>query len=73
MDGGFAIRNCPECGAYETLSEADFQRLGLWVACPDCRKPMKAQRVPDSNYGYVCDQRDKYLKLANPLPRWTDL
>ena len=73
MDGGFVTRNCPECGGYESLSEPDFHLLGLWVACPDCRKPMVAQRVPTSNYGYICEPCQNYIKLASLLPRWTDL
>ena len=48
MEGGFVTRNCPECGAYETLPETDFRQLGIWVACPDCRKPVTVGRVPNS-------------------------
>ena len=73
LDGGFVTRNCPECGGFESLPEIDFYRLGLWVACPDCQQPMIPQRVPNSNYGYVCEKCQSYLKLAALLPRWTDL
>src|SRR5437868_734518 len=61
MEGGFVTRNCPDCGAYETLPEADFRRLGIWVACPDCREPMTVGRVPNSNYGYICDRCKNYI------------
>ena len=73
MEGGFVTRNCPECGDYETLPEADFLNLGIWIVCPDCKKPMTATRVPKSNYGYICKSCDNYIKLATLLPRWSDL
>jgi hypothetical protein len=73
MRGGYVTRNCPECGGRESFSDLDFHRLGLWVACPDCKQPMIAQRVPNSNYGYVCVQCQSFIKLAALLPRWMDL
>jgi len=73
MDGGFVTRNCPKCGEKELLPEVDFKSLGLWVACPECKKPMVAGRLPLSNYGYICEDCDLGIKLADLLPRWTDL
>jgi endogenous inhibitor of DNA gyrase (YacG/DUF329 family) len=57
----FVTRNCPDCGGYESLSEADFHLLGLWVACPDCRQPMTAGRVPTANYGFICERCKNYI------------
>ena len=73
MEGGFVTRNCPRCGTMDLLPETDFQRLGLWVACPECKQPMSAGRLPFSNYGYYCKACDLSIKLASLLPRWTDL
>ena len=73
MEGGFVTRNCAHCGEKEFLPEGDFLRLGLWVACPQCKKPMTASRLPHSNYGYTCAACNLEIKLADLLPRWTDL
>jgi len=73
MEGGFVTRNCPECGRAESLPEADFLNLGLWVACPLCKRAMEPGRVPRSNYGYECQACDCYIKLAALLPRFSDL
>ena len=73
MEGGFVTRNCPACGGPETLPEADFMMLGLWVACPSCRAPMTPGRVPRSNYGYTCKTCDVYIKLSALLPTWDDM
>lgn len=73
MEGGFVTRNCPGCGDKNSLPEVDFLKLGLWVACPECKKPMVAGRLPLSNYGYTCEACDLGIKLADLLPRWTDL
>lgn len=73
MEGGFVTRNCPECGRADTLSEHTFRKLGFWVACPKCRGPMTATRLEYSNYGYVCEHCDIAIKLADLLPKWSDL
>lgn len=73
MDGGFVTRNCPKCGQRELLPEADFRALDLWVACPGCKQPMVPGRLPYSNYGYLCEGCNLGVKLADLLPRWTDL
>jgi hypothetical protein len=73
MDGGFVTRNCARCGAKDSFPEADFMRLGLWVACPVCKQPMTATRLHQSNYGYLCKPCDLGIKLAELLPRWTDI
>ena len=55
--GGYVTRNCPKCKHYENLSESDFKKLRLYVACPKCKKRMFAETLPytlNANYGYVC-------------------
>ena len=72
MEGGFVTQNCSECGSRDTVSEAEFRGLGLWVACPDCKKPMTKEMI-DKNYTFTCAPCDIYIKLATLLPRWEDL
>jgi ribosomal protein S27E len=45
MDGGFVTRNCPRCGNAGTLPEDVFEKLDLWVACPQCKARMTRQMV----------------------------
>ena len=40
MSGGFVTRNCPQCNRPESLPERTFKQLGLWVACPSCKRRM---------------------------------
>jgi endogenous inhibitor of DNA gyrase (YacG/DUF329 family) len=73
MEGGFVTRNCPTCGKFETLPEAVFlKELNLWVACPNCKRRMKPG-VVFKNYAFVCETCDIFVKLAELLPRWSDL
>lgn len=72
MEGGFVTRNCQKCGAKDTLPEDVFFNLSLWVACPRCKQEMAAQ-VIEKNYSYVCDKCQLFIRLADLLPRWTDL
>lgn len=71
-EGGFVTRNCSECGQFDTLPEAVFKRLSLWVACPLCQAPMKSGLL-FSNYGYQCKNCDIGVRLADLLPRWSDI
>jgi uncharacterized protein (DUF983 family) len=73
MEGGFVTRNCPQCGKSTLLPKADFLKLGLWVACPECRQRMVAGLLPSKNYGYTCAACNLGVKLADLLPSWTDL
>ena len=73
MEGGFVTRNCPRCAKKDTLPEDVFISLDLRVACPECKQPMEPGRLPYTNYGYRCDRCDLGIKLADLLPRWTDL
>ena len=73
MEGGFVSQNCTACGKPETLPEAEFLALDLWVACPECRRRMTPGRLPHANYGYICGSCDVAVKLAELLPRWTDI
>jgi predicted Zn finger-like uncharacterized protein len=73
MDGGFVTRNCPSCSARYSLSDDSFRALAIWVACPRCRLPMEAGRLPYSNYGYLCQSCQVSIRLASLLPRWTDI
>ncbi len=73
MEGGFVTRNCPQCGSRTTLThDAFFNEIDLWVACPDCKQPMKRDMI-DKNYGFVCEPCDVAILLAALLPRWEDL
>ncbi len=73
MDGGYVSRNCGTCGAKDTLPESVFlNELDLWVACPHCRQRMTAS-VVEKNYSFVCGSCELYIRLADLLPRWTDL
>lgn len=73
LEGGFVTRNCSKCGHYEMLTTPMFRGLHLWVACPECNRPMDAATLPDSNYGYECTVCDIGIRLADLLPKWTDL
>lgn len=73
MEGGFVTRNCPQCGARDTLTHgAFFKDVDVWVACPECRQPMKRDRI-DKNYGLVCESCGVGILLTAFLPRWEDL
>lgn len=72
MKGGFVTQNCSGCGKSNTLSEAEFRSLHLWVACPQCRKSMTAALVY-KNYGFECKACDVGIQLSDLLPRWEDL
>lgn len=71
--GGFVTRNCPRCNKFHTLTEHDFRKLNLWVACPKCKKRMTPEILYDKNYGYVCKNCDIGIPLYMLLPRYTDL
>jgi DNA-directed RNA polymerase subunit RPC12/RpoP len=73
MSGGFVTRNCPACNKSNTLSEADFKKLGLWIACPQCKRRMAAEILPDKNYGYVCSHCDLGIPLFALLPKYDDI
>jgi hypothetical protein len=74
MEGGFVTQNCSSCGNYVTLSAHEFlSQLDLWVACPRCKRRMRAGTVLKSNYGYSCADCDIAIKLASILPRWEDI
>lgn len=72
MDGGFVTRNCPQCGSKDTLPGYVFQNLDLWVACLQCKARMTPEIV-DKNYAFACHRCELYVRLADLLPRWTDL
>ena len=72
MDGGFVTQNCAKCGNSDSLKSEEFEALHLWVACPECRSRMAARMV-ELNYGYVCDECELSILLADLLPRWSDL
>ncbi len=72
MEGGFVTQNCSACGQFNTLSDAEWRLLDLWVACPECRKRMRAGMVA-KNYGFICPGCDIAITLASILPRWEDL
>lgn len=73
MDGGFVTRNCPQCGNKDdTLPRYVFEKLDLWVACPQCKTRM-APEIVDKNYAFTCRGCDLYVRLADLLPRWNDL
>jgi hypothetical protein len=81
MERGFVSANCPECGAKHSLTEPEFRGLGLWVSCPVCRGKMTADMLSAlrgtvrlaANYGYACFRCQKYVHLADLLPRWDEL
>ena len=73
MEGGFVTRNCPRCNQYESLSEATFLSLDLWVSCPECRRPMEPGRLAYANYGYTCKACSLGIRLSALLPRYEDL
>jgi ssDNA-binding Zn-finger/Zn-ribbon topoisomerase 1 len=55
MKGGYVTQNCVHCSfSSQTLTPSEFQRLNLWVACPECKSRMTAQTLPDKNYGFAC-------------------
>jgi len=72
MEGGFVTQNCSACGTQDRVSEDEFLRLSLWVACPECRKPM-VKEIVRKNYAFSCEACEGYIKLASLLPRWEDL
>lgn len=73
MERGFVRRNCPECGETTTLPEhVFFNKLDLWVSCPECKARMEKQKV-GVDYAFVCPKCDLYIKLAELLPRYYDL
>jgi hypothetical protein len=73
MQGGFVTRNCPRCNKPESLPEATFRALCIWVACPDCKTRMTPEVLPDLNYGYVCTPCAVGLPLFELIPRWEDV
>jgi hypothetical protein len=72
-DGGFITRSCPMCEFHQTLPEAVFRELDLWVACPRCKKRMEPNVLADKNYGYVCHLCNVSIALFELLPRYEDL
>ncbi len=73
MTGGFVTRNCPTHNIPMKLPEATFMKLGLWVACPRCRRRMSAQILQDQNYGYACGPCGLVIQLFKLLPLYSDL
>jgi len=55
------------------LSSSEFDRLDLWVACPQCRGRMEKTRLEYSNYGFQCGSCQLDIRLAALLPRWSDI
>jgi hypothetical protein len=72
MQGGYVTQNCSKCGGSDTLKQDEFRQLQLWVACPGCKGRMLATIV-DLNYAYCCDACDLNIRLADLLPRWSDI
>ena len=74
MKGGFITQNCSSCGAFaSTLTQAQFDQLEIWVACPSCRRRMEPARLPFSNYGFRCRQCEVVIQLASLLPRFSEV
>lgn len=73
MTGGFVTRNCPRCNRPGTLPFKTFKQLGLWVACPRCKRRMVALELPDKNYGFACGACDIGIPLFSLLPFYADL
>ena len=72
MTGGFVTENCSACGTAGRVSEDEFLRLVLWVACPECRQPM-VKEIVRKNYAFSCEPCGIFIKLSSLLPRWQDL
>jgi hypothetical protein len=72
MKGGFATANCCKCSQAWTIGRQEFERLDLWVSCPECRSSMKRDEFC-KNYGYSCIACDLFVKLADLLPDWSDI
>lgn len=73
MEGGFVTRNCPACGNSQTLPESVFlNELNLWVACPECKQRMR-RGMMFKNYAFICEKCQVFIKLAEFLPRWSDV
>jgi hypothetical protein len=65
---GFVQARSTRCGRLDTLAEAGFFALNLWVACPRCGLQMGPQRVFYDNYAYVCEPCDCTILLAEMIP-----
>ena len=72
MPGGFVTANCSECGERRRLNDHEFRDLGLWVACPQCKKRMHPV-VIDNNYAYSCHDCEWEVRLSDLLPPWSSL
>jgi len=74
MEGGFVMQYCCKCGKSDYLSEEEFQKLYLWVACPGCKVQMKRSKgAKRHNYTYRCDDCKWEIKLASLVPREADI
>jgi hypothetical protein len=74
MERGFVKCYCVKCRKDDTLSEMNFLKLHLWVACPDFKKQMQPPKgARRHNYTYQCTDRDWEIKLATLLPRAEDV
>jgi len=65
--GGFVMQSCSKCGKEQTISEQEFRKLPLWVACPECKQQMKPTFL-GKNYGYECQKCQLSIQLASLLP-----
>lgn len=73
MTGGFVTRNCPRCNHSDTLPQSVFRALRVWVACPECKRRMSPEVLPDKNYGFICTTCSVAFPLFALLPRYQDL
>jgi hypothetical protein len=65
-DGGFITKNCTKCKKSNYAYETDFPI----AEC--CGKQWKIGLI-EKNYHYRCDECGRTLKIADYVPRWSDL
>lgn len=65
---GFVKRKCTKCGESDTLKDAQFHCLDLWIACPKCTSKMQPGREFYEQYAYICKACRFAIKLGDILP-----
>lgn len=68
-DGGFVSRNCLKCGVPGYVKKENIPTID----CECCGVQLKVEELDGRNYFYKCFKCGRTWKLADCLPKWSEL